>query len=551
MPKTCGDPKPLFFGLGNGIIHALRLIVRSNGEKVAAMNSQLRHCIKGLLRKVFRRGSRALQLNEKGSALILTIFLSTVGVILVVAAVRMIIQTNKETKQNIQMVGEADTAARAGIVETLSWFRAQASGVANNTSHLYPWCDESFFPRQTILTGTTQDRQTIDESIGLVREFQIGMSPNGMQKWVRYEVHRQHWPSADAQGTPYPTPTPGSTQVTPVAWDKYAAHDISGERILPKQSGNTPTPVTMNPTATATPTLVLPRNGDGNVWSIGAVGYVYLRPNVSPVATLVFNKPPCRGISQAGMMSEFRRVTMNGPWVCGTSAAVYTSYLSNVSILYDGTIGAGTGSTCIAYLKKCSSGSTCSYTGGSNNPTDYSSATQSESSIISTSCPTGSLTATNIFGMSLADLKKLADFSGTTVADMYTATSTPRDLASDKLFYLDGGGSTTFVFDDNNCFNGTGVFVVDGSLDIKNSGGKGERSFGGLIYVTGNTIIENRTSLDGALISLGTVQLSNSSATDWSQVVFNLSSLNQAQQNVLNFREDQTAVRIFTGIAQR
>jgi hypothetical protein len=247
------------------------------------------------------------------------------------------------------------------------------------------------------------------------------------------------------------------------------------------------------------------------------------------------------------MTSEFRRVTMNGPWVCGTSAAVYTTYPANVSILKRGTILVGSGSTGIGYITKCN-GTNCTYS-NSGDDIDYSTS-QSAMSMLSSSCASGALSASNVFGMSLADLKKLADVSGSTVAEMYNTTSTPRVLADDKLFFLDGGGSTTFVFDDLNQFKGSGVFVVDGSLDVQNSGAH-QRTFSGLIYVTQNTIFENYTALTGALISLGTVQISSTSCTDASEIDFSLAALNDARQNVLNFREDQSAVRIFTGIAQR
>jgi phage baseplate assembly protein gpV len=156
--------------------------------------------------------------------------------------------------------------------------------------------------------------------------------------------------------------------------------------------------------------------------------------------------------------------------------------------------------------------------------------------------------------MSLTDLKKLADFSGTSVTDMYSTTVTPRALANDKLFYLDGNGSATFVFDDQNKFDGSGVAVINGSLDIQNSSDTIARSFSGLIYVTGNTILENHVQISGALISLGKVILSSGGSAgdhDETTVQFNQESLDTERQNVLNFREDQSAIRVFAGIAQR
>jgi hypothetical protein len=151
--------------------------------------------------------------------------------------------------------------------------------------------------------------------------------------------------------------------------------------------------------------------------------------------------------------------------------------------------------------------------------------------------------------MGLSDLKTLADFYGTTVVDMYTATSTPRSLPDNKLFYLDGSGSATFTFDNDNIFSGSGVVIIDGNLDISNPDNK-YQSFGGLIYVTGFTKLENYFEVDGALISLGNVTISSAGSFQPSNAVFSLGNLNAAQQAVLIYREDQSAVRLFSGLAQ-
>ncbi len=488
-----------------------------------------------ILSQCLRRGlsiRRTKALDERGAALMLAFFLSVVGIVLAVAATQLIVQSKKETLRRIQGTNESDAAARAGIVEALTWFRAQPNGVANNVSHTYAYHDEAFFPRQAIVAGTTQDQETLDESVGLVREFKIGNAGNGYQKWVRYEVRRQHWPLKDTRGLPYPSPTPNATSVvTPVAWDNYAAHDISGERILPKSGGAIEN---------------LPLNGDGNVWSIGSVGYVYLRPEAT-VGPVTFNQPPCRVVGKSAMVSEFRRVTMRGPWICGTSASVYTRYLNNVTLLKKGRVVMGDGDTGIAYLTKCSGGGTsCNYS--YDERIAFNSATQKEYGPISGTCGVDPLVPTNIFGMSLTDLKKLADLSGDTVAEMYSVTGTPRSLPSDKLFFLDGNGTATFTFDNQNMFKGSGVLIVDGNLVVQNTSSTKPMSFHGLIYVTGNVTFEHNVTTDGALIALGKVTLSNAGAYTTTEVTFNKASLDDALINVMNFRENQSAVRLFTGL---
>jgi hypothetical protein len=135
---------------------------------------------------------------------------------------------------------------------------------------------------------------------------------------------------------------------------------------------------------------------------------------------------------------------------------------------------------------------------------------------------------------------------------MYSATVTPRSLPDDKLFYLDGAGATTFIFDSNNKFDGSGVMVINGNLDVQNPTSPCRPLyFHGLVYVTGTTVLENDVYIDGALISLGGVKVSQTGACDLSDVSYSLASLNTAQQTVLNYREDQTETRMFTGILQR
>jgi hypothetical protein len=69
-----------------------------------------------------------------------------------------------------------------------------------------------------------------------------------------------------------------------------------------------------------------------------------------------------------------------------------------------------------------------------------------------------------------------------------------------------------------------------------------------LIYVTGNVTFEHNVTTDGALIALGKVTLSNAGAYTTTEVTFNKASLDDALINVMNFRENQSAVRLFTGL---
>ncbi len=196
-------------------------------------------------RTTYRRIMSKLLRQETGSALVLSFVLAIIGTILMTTGARMIIQSYKETRRMAHYVAEADNAARAGLVEALGWFRRQANGV-NNESGLYVWHDEAFYPRNDVIVGVSNVSETLDETIGLVREYQIGKMAGGGELFIRYEVPRQNYPTTDAWGTPLPTPDP--LVATPVGWNPRAAHDNTGERSFQQSA----------PTLTLTPTHTLP-----------------------------------------------------------------------------------------------------------------------------------------------------------------------------------------------------------------------------------------------------------------------------------------------------
>jgi len=480
--------------------------------------------------------------------MVLATILAIVGATLMVAGARMVMQSSKETKFEARYVVEAESAARAGILDALQWFKRQSGGVHSSNQTYYPWCDMAFNPSQTPIVGTT-DVDTIDSSVGIVREFPLSSLPNGRQLWMRYEVRRQKFPLADAYGSPVPTPNQTASPIgtpigTRVAWDPDAVHDITGSRskFLPAPTFS-PTHV---PGASYTPTpLVQPYNGQGSAWQITSVGYTFIRAQPSMTATMIpaYNMPPNQVLSKARASTEFRSMTLNLP--AAAAAAVYTTNLSSVTVNSDGRIDGGGGS---GYgVAACNTG-TIKMNG-------------SPSTVVGGSfvgVPPAYLTVNSVFGVSQAALNSVADYSGTQVTALFDMTQpAPRVLSQDKLFYLDmGGPGNPVTFDDNNRFSkGSGVLFIDGDLVVLNNsyytsgtGASSEYIFYGLVYVTGTVTLSNYSSISGALIALGGVTLSNSSPSDWSAITYVPGQIAIEQQKVCQFRENRSATRINRGL---
>jgi len=477
--------------------------------------------------------------------MVLATILAIVGATLMVAGARMVIQSSKETKFEARYVVEAESAARAGILDALQWFKRQTGGVHSANQNYFPWCDMAFNPSTVPIVGTT-DVDTIDASVGLVREFPLSSLPNGRQLWMRYEVRRQKFPLTDAYGSTVPTPvgvflTPVGTKVP---WDPDAVHDITGSRskFLPAPTFS-PTPL---PGTSPTPTpLVQPYNGQGSAWQITSVGYTFIKAQPSMTATMIpaFNVPPNQVLSKARASTEFRSMTLNLPSMY--PAAVYATNLSSVTVNSDGRIdgggGAGVGvAGCVAGTVKMN-GSPSTVVGGSVS-----------------GVPPAYLTVNSVFGVSQAALNSVADFSGNQVTALFDMTQpVPRVLSQDKLFYLDmGGPGNPVTFDDNNRFSkGSGVLFIDGDLVVLNNsyytsgtGASSEYIFYGLVYVTGKVTLSNYASISGALIALGGVTLSNSSPSDWSAITYVPGQIAIEQQKVCQFRENRSATRINRGL---
>lgn len=184
--------------------------------------------------------------------------------------------------QQTSVAAQANNIARGGLTDAINWFRAQAVQPVRQNG--LPCPDAAF--------GPAGADDTIDSSIGLVKEFPIGGA--GSSLYGRYEVRKQ---SCDS------------------AVDPHAVHDVTPNRTL----GGL--------------------DGDGLAWSIESLGIVYQKPN--------------RILARSRVSTEIYRISVELPAnsavivndrsgaACQNNGRIIGG-AGNIGLAYYGGVGAGT-----------------------------------------------------------------------------------------------------------------------------------------------------------------------------------------------------------------
>ena len=169
------------------------------------------------------------------------------------------------------------------------------------------------------------------------------------------------------------------------------------------------------------------------------------------------------------------------------------------------------------------------------------------------------LTDKVVFGMSLADVKNIADYVG----NNNTASPVTLNIASNwKLSYFDGnltyGPANPAPYDQlGKVKTGMfGVLVVNGNLTLQPPSGSILPShFGGIVFVTGNLTVGDGCEIDGSVImgkpyyngTPGTVTLTGS-AGNFGTINFSPSLVTTAQSLVGTYKEDVSQRNVLLAI---
>lgn len=372
--------------------------------------------------------------HHQGSAILVVVMLLAVLAFLPLGS-QLVKITHDSTKQNINIFAQADNVARAGLVDAISWFkRQQVQPVRSSIDPItYPYPDAAFNPQSSTDTLTND---TIDSSIGLVKEYQLGETTS---LWARYEIKKQLDPETNA-------------------YDAHAVHDVTESRV----PGYT--------------------NGEGLAWYIESVGYVYRQRNPS----VAYNVAPNEIVATSRASTEIRRLTISLP----VNAAMVVTNRQTVSVQAYGKVTGGNNAGLGYYAG--SSGPTISGTGAEVTGTPSTSDVDGPSS-------SGAISPQIVFGVTETELKLMADTTVNSISSLpaeypamafvYVTSSatfdSSRPLRGGGILYVDG--NLTLTNTSNTLFGGliyatgnliiqgdtliSGAVVCEGSVTISGSGG--------------------------------------------------------------------------------
>jgi hypothetical protein len=398
--------------------------------------------------------------TNKGIALVMAIYLLIFVAIIVPIAAVMIKTSYNNTRTYSRFLTEAENASRAGLVDALSWFRRQPTQPVACTS---PYPDAAFSPVYSTNTATSD---TMDASIGIVEQYLLDSDKS---LWIRYEVHKQNNPATN--------PT-----------DPYAVHDITGDRV----DGSS--------------------NGNGFVWQVSSIGYVYQQNNPS----LQYNVSPNKIISQAAFRTEIRRITLNY-----INAACISDNGANVNVYDNSMVWAGSTAMGIA-----------SRTGSAPYVVSGSTVIGTPNYGLLSTTSTMSPTVSAIFGLPQSELKFMADYCVTAVNQLPTPMSTM------ALTYVSGDAN----FNASTPLSGGGILFVGGNLTVA---ADSNSSFNGVIYATGTVTLNDPTLVSGCVIGFAGVNISRSGAAQSVAVYYDTNKINSIKQQICQYRQDKSPFRLF------
>ncbi len=441
---------------------------------------------------------------RKGSASIMIVLMLS---LLTIIPVAMMISGRAHQDTGLAVhVAEADNVARAGIIDALAWFRR--AGVTGTVGGGYN--GSAFFPR---FNANPDMRDTLDENIGLVKEYQLNSQKN---LWARYEIRRQKDPNLGSVNAALPVDA-ATNPPNPI--DPLAAHDITNLRASAWDLGQ------------------------GVVWGIESKGYVFQKNTLDP--TVAFNKAPNVVLATSRISSEFRRLYMDAPYSeigntgagPAVNAAIITDNADNVRI--DGlgrSIIRGGNVPAIGY-----------YT-GAGNPTINNPAnkeirgTPTNLTFINGGFDTRSVGTgrfnmwENVFKVEFPDsLVQMADVIANTAVDL------PQLYPAMSLVYIRGNAD----FTPQRPLNGSGILFVGGNMTVTDP----KARFDGLICVNGNFSITGvESSIYGRMIVRGTVTVTAPNATDKAEIVYDPGTVTYVRNQIAVYRETKTSVFLYTGL---
>ncbi|MBL9079695.1 MAG: hypothetical protein JNL08_19490 [Planctomycetes bacterium] len=354
--------------------------------------------------------------SEQGIALVMAIFFTLLVVGITVTGSLLLRAHQTKTKVSFVAHGQSVQFAKSGLTEALGWLRKQT---AQPVTVIDPQLDTSASPPVI---------DTIDEDIGIVREFEITNSI-----WGRYEVWKQ-W-DADPVSTRLP-------------WrQQMQCADISDLR------GN------LSP---------------GSIWRLRCIGYVYRLVD----DTVPFDQAPNQILGREIAEVEARRLALQPPG----QAALCTRNGNGLSVGTRGRLLGGSTAAGAYYLNGTGSpsvsgtGSACTGTPGQSAATTYDDSFESVFGV----------SQTELAGMADYYITNTADFPSTVPVDTLVVCNTGITFTSTQPLRGTGVvaivGNTTIDVGSYSAFSG--LLYVQGNLTMREPS-----EIQGAVVVTGTVTV--------------------------------------------------------------
>lgn len=243
----------------------------------------------------------------------------------------------------------------------------------------------------------------------------------------------------------------------------------------------------------------------GSVWQLESIGYIWVQndPNNS-----IFNSRPNQILSQQTFRTEIQKMSVNLP---DGGAGLFSANCDNVTIDTKTKIqgGAGIGVSCRPGVGL-----------GMRNNGVVRGLTPTKTNSVA---PYDIL---SVFAVTPQELQGLADVNVTRVADL------PDPLPAMNLIIINGPA----VFDATRPLNGSGILVIYGDLTVAVGSNS---SWSGVIYCTGNIVINEVTQVSGAIIAAnnsGAATVAINSGTDISEADYDPSIISQINSQMGQYR---------------
>jgi len=447
----------------------------------------------------------------------MAVILSVVAATLITVGGRFLRDSLRQSEQQQLYVAQAEDMARAGLVDTLGWFRRQPGivqacvtcqlgavttyGATNAIGVTCGQPDDAFAPT---LNASVSD--TANPALGIVEDIPLDSAINTASvHFGRYEVLVQ--------------PNPGAVVAN-------AVHDTSGSRVLGSM------------------------NGLGQSWQITSSAYIYKRLDYTTGSypgpwNKAYNQSPNVILARARMSTELRKMSVNYPY--NITAGVFTDKVSKVTLANNYSQISGTYNSSSLALAAIANGATAKAnpTGAtSTNFTPYSAGAAGVTVVSGSNVIP--LSSDNVFGMSLNDIQFIADYTG--------SASSPLTIASSwKLSYF-SGNLTYSAASTQTCYQGIdteGILVVNGNLSM--SGGVSTAIYRGVIYVTGNLTMGANSEIDGVVFmgsptsTTGSVSMAGNTGQQAS-ISYDPDLVSEALTKVAVYRENISQRQILFGV---